>query len=186
MARVRVMAVRRLACFSDACEVCSFEASEAASCCWRAFAFVFNLVRCARARASVTVGGRLLVLRCDDVGDEERSSSSWNTMCFKSLLAGQEDKQAARQEAGGRVLVKAGTHVLNKAGGHEGRGRWSPRIEAGCHCTHFRQKQQRLLACRNAACLSSNGLSRACKETGCVGRAGDGARTRDSLLGRQE
>src|SRR5437667_6186986 len=181
------MAVRRLACFGDACKVGSCGASEASRCCLRALTCVSSLARCARARASVTSGSRLLILRRDGgVGDEERSSGSWNTMCFKSLLAGQEDKQAARQEAGVRMLVKAGTHFLNEAGSHEGRGRYSPRIEAGCRCTHFRQKQQRLLACCNAACLSSNGLSTACKETGCISGAGDGARTRDSLLGRQE
>src|SRR5437867_3746629 len=137
MACVRVMVARRLAC-NDAGEVCSFAA----------FACVSNLARCARARASVTSGARLLVLRCD-AADERVSSGFWKTMCFKSFLAGREGKQAARQEAGVRVLVKAGTHLLDKAGCHMRRGRCSPGIEAGCRYASFRQKQLRLLACCN-------------------------------------
>ncbi len=51
-------------------------------------AYVSSLARCALARASVTAGGRLRVVRGDwDGEDEECSSALRNTMCFKSFLA---------------------------------------------------------------------------------------------------
>ena len=59
-------------------------------------------------------------------------------------------------------------------------------VKAGCHCRRGRWSLDTSPPKTTASpCLSSNGLSTACKETRCVKRTGDGARTRDSLLGRQ-
>src|SRR5581483_3412199 len=74
------------------------------------------------------------------------------------------------RETGCRALVKAGCC-----------GFW----EAGCRCTQFCTTKHRSLACLFTAWLVSTGVKSASRETVYQRRAGDGTRTRDSLLGRK-
>jgi hypothetical protein len=100
------------------------------------------------------------------------------------------------QEAGVRLLLKAGGYRLGKAGGHvptekgtllsarTHRGRCLPKNKAGVRWRPFDQGEDRRFPMPSLPPLVSQPVKRV-ESDGLVGRAGDGTRTRDSLLGRQ-
>ena len=89
------------------------------------------------------------------------------------LVTGVEGNQMILVKASGQMYDEAGFHVLSEAGVHCTRGRFSrtdegrclPKIGAGFHDTLFCQKHNRLLTDALTVWLSSDGFSRACKET---------------------